>query len=338
MIRRFLLLCAVPALMLAQSGKLSIYWVDVEGGGATLMVTPSGQALLVDTGNPAPDDRDAKRIYEAAQLAGLKKIDYLLTTHFHGDHVGGLPALVKLIPIDHYLDHGDSMELQNPRDQARFDAYKAIVEGKRTIVKVGDRVPLKDVRVEIVSSNGEVLAKPINGGGANPHCADAVRKDPDKTENQRSAGILVTFGKFTFLNVADLTWDKEMELACPVNKLGTVTVFQATHHGFYGDLSGAPAFIAAVQPQVVVVNNGPMKGLPASAWERMAKIAGVEGIWQGHVSLATDKAHNTTEEMIANPEATAQCKGNWIKLTVSADGKYSVTNGRNGFSKDYNAR
>src|ERR1700690_2256270 len=89
----------------AQARNLDIYWVDVEGGGATLIVTPQGQSLLVDTGNPSPDDRDAKRIAEAAKKAGLTKLDYLLITHYHGDHVGGVPALVKLLPVDHFLDN-----------------------------------------------------------------------------------------------------------------------------------------------------------------------------------------------------------------------------------------
>jgi competence protein ComEC len=319
--------------------SLQIYFVDVEGGAATLIETPSGESLLIDTGNPLPDDRDAKRIYEAAQQAGLKKIDYLLTTHFDGDHSGGVAALAKLIPIVKFYDHGDTIEQEKPRDIERWKAYLSVAAGKRTSVKPGDRIPLKGIRVDVVSSNGAVLEKPINGGGPNPLCSGAAQKEPDKTENSRCAGILLTYGKWKFLDVGDLTWDKEMLLACPVNKVGAVTMYQATHHGFFGDRSGAPAHVFAIRPQVVVVNNGPHKGLGrADLYERMTGIPGIEGIWQGHLSLDNDKQHNTAEEMIANLEPTAECKGHWLKVTVEPDGKYTVTNSRNNFAKTYSAK
>ncbi len=292
MFRTILFLSILPLLQ-AQSSNLNIYWADVEGGGATLLVTPGGESLLVDTGNPAPGDRDAKRIYELTQQAGLKKIDFLLITHFHGDHVGGIEALSKMIPIERFFDHGDSVETTNPRDAKNWETYKTISMGKRTIVKPGDKIPIEGLQVVVVSSNGEVLANPINGGGPNPFCRGAEQKPPDTTENQRSAGILVTFGKFKFLDLGDLTWDKEMELACPVNKLGTVTIFQASHHGFYRDYSGAPAFVWAIKPQVVVVNNGPAKGWQANAYDTVQKISGLEGVWQLHRRLDTDAAHNT---------------------------------------------
>lgn len=338
MIRKLLLISGTAtALLAAQSRTLDIYWVDVEGGGATLIVSPAGQSLLVDAGNPGPDDRDPKRIFAVTQMAGLKKIDMVLTTHFHGDHVGGTPALSKMIPIERYLDHGDSIET-TPNAVQLFNAYKTVAEGKRTTVKPGGRIPLAGVNIEVVSANGAVLAKPLKGGGPNPFCADAKQHDADKTDNQRRAGFLLTYGKFKFFDVGDLTWDKEMELACPENKVGTVTFLQATHHGFVNDFSGAPALYWALKPQVVVVNDGPRKGLQVSAWETIQKIQGLEGVWQSHLALATDNAHNTDEKRIANLEATDQCKGNWIKASIARDGKFTVTNGRNGYAQTYAAR
>lgn len=339
------------SILSAANGNLTFYFVDVEGGAATLIVTPGGESMLADTGNPTPDDRDAKRIFQAAQAAGLTKIDYLLITHYDGDHVGGAPALAKLIPIEHFLDHGDSSQTNSPQGARLWEGYKSISEGKRRSLKAGERVPLKGVQVQIVSSNGEVIAKAINGGKANPLCAGAQNKGLDPTENAFSLGFLLTYGKFKFLDVGDLTWSKEMELACPVDKLGMVTVFQATHHGFQNDRSGAPALVFAIQPQVVVVNNGPRKGLgvqegyasldgaplPATTdiYERIAKIPGIEDIWQGHLALANDKNHNTDERMIANLEPTADCKGNWIRIVVQSNGAFTITNGRNNFSKSY---
>jgi beta-lactamase superfamily II metal-dependent hydrolase len=324
----------LTAATLCAQRTLDIYWIDAEGGAATLIVTPSGQSLLADTGNPG--DRDARRIYDVAtEQAHLTKIDTVLITHFHSDHVGGAPALAKLIPIDWYIDHGDSVETQNQGDAQRWEAYKAIAKDKRMSVTVNGKIELKGVLFDIVTSNGDVLSK---GGDANPYCASAVKKDPDPTENARSVGFKLTYGKFTFLDLGDLTWNKELELSCPQNHLGQVTLFQATHHGFYNDNSGAPAHVWALRPQVVIVNNGPQKGLGANAWDTIAKIPGLEDTWQVHRSLSTDAAHNTSEQRIANTESTSECKGNFIKASISSDGKYTITNSRNGFSKTYTAR
>ncbi len=333
----------VLLLMLAFAAPLSarnleIYWIDVEGGAATLIVAPNGRSLLVDTGNSTPDARDAKRIFEVAKLVGLKKIDFLLTTHFHLDHVGGLAALAEMIPIGRYLDHGDSIETTNPRDAQLWQAYLKASAGKRKTLKPGDKLPVKGLKALVVSSNGQTLAKPVKGGGPNKFCSEAQQKDTDKTENGRSLGFLLSFHKFTFLDVGDLTWDKEMELACPVNKLGTVTLLQATHHGFFNGASGAPAHIWSMNSRVVVVNNGPRKGLQPQAWETIAKIPGLEAVWQVHRALGSDDAHNTSADMTANPEATNECKGNWLKASIERNGKFTLTNGRNNFSKTYSSR
>jgi competence protein ComEC len=326
----------------AQPRNLDIYWIDVEGGAATLMVSPSGESLLFDAGREV-GDRDAKRIFAVAQQAGLKKIDYFILSHFHADHAGGLQALAKLIPIDKCFDRGDFIE---PANQRWRDAYLSVCANKRTILHAGDRIPLKGLQVDVVASNGRLLAKPNRGGGPNPLCATADNKPPDVPENQLMVGALFTYGKFRFLDLADLDWEKEMEFACPVNKVGEVTIWQAGRHGAL-DGAGAPGFLYAIKPQVVIVNNGPRKGLggpsPGSQkaqavhYERIARTPGIEGIWQGHRSLL-DPDHNTAEEMIANLEDTAECQGHSIKASVGRDGKFTVTNSRNGFSRTYTAR
>jgi beta-lactamase superfamily II metal-dependent hydrolase len=326
----------------AQPGNFRIYWVDVEGGAATLVVSPSGESLLVDTGWEA-GDRDAKRIFAATQQAGLKRIDYFILSHFHADHAGGLRALAKLIPIEKCFDRGDFIE---PPNQQWRDAYLSVCAAKRTILKAGDTIPLKGLQVDVVASNGKLLATPIKGGGPNPLCATAENKPPDGPENQLMVGTLFTYGRFKFLDLADLDWEKEMELACPVNKIGEVTIWQTGRHGAL-DGAGAPGLLYAIKPQVVVANNGPRKGLGGPSpglpkaqtvhYDRIAKIPGIEGIWQGHLSLL-DKDHNTAENMIANLEETAECRGHWIEASVGADGNYTITNSRNGFSRRYKVR
>jgi beta-lactamase superfamily II metal-dependent hydrolase len=332
------MLGAAFSLLPGLAQNLSIYYIDVEGGAATLLVTPAGESMLVDTGNPAPDDRDAKRIHQVAtKQAGLTKIDYLLTTHFHRDHVGGLFALTKMIPIGKFFDHGDIVEQQPGPALDMFKQYLALVEGKRTIVKPGDKIPLKGLDVTAVSAHGETISAPINGGGPNQAlCRDAKPKDADPSDNAASLGFLLSYNKFQFLDLGDLTWNIEHKLACPQNLVGKVDLYQVTHHGL--DRSGPPELVLAVQPQVAIMNNGPRKGGLAAVYETLRKVKGIEDIWQVHRALPDGYGPNTADELIANMEETDQCKGNWLKVVVDAGGRYTVTNGRNGFSKSYLAR
>jgi beta-lactamase superfamily II metal-dependent hydrolase len=330
---------AAAVLLTAQSRTLDIYWIDVEGGASTLIIAPSGESLLVDTGFPGNEDRDAKRIQAAAVAAGLTRIDNLVITHFHGDHVGGLAALSKAMPIRKIWDHGESIEASQQKGATLWQDYLAVAGSKRTVVKPGNKIPFAgNVDITVVSANGEVISEPINKGFVNKLCDGAERKPTDNTENSRSTGFLLTYGKFTFLDVGDLTWDREMMLGCPVNKVGEVTLMQATHHGFSNGQSGAPTLIWSVKPQVVVVNNGARKGFSNGGYETIAKIPGIEGIWQGHKGAMNDADHNTAEDMIANLDEGAADKGNWIKASVSSDGKFTVTNNRNKFAKSYTAR
>src|ERR1039457_2730773 len=340
MIRKSLVLFALLATtaLFSASRNLEIYWIDAEGGAATLIVSPSGQSLLVDTANRTPDDRDAKRIFAAAQQAGLKQIDILLTTHFHSDHMGGMQALAKLIPIQMYMDHGESIEMARPAVAAAYKAYEEQTAGKRRILKAGDRIPLKGVDIQVIMSAGQPIAKALKGGGAkNAACADfkehAAEPDPD---NDQSVGFVLKFGKFDFIDMGDLTWNYEQKLVCPVNLIGPVDLYQTTHHGL--DRSNSPQFVWAIQPKVAVMNNGPRKGGQASVFETLRKSPGLEDIWQGHLALGTPKDVNTDEKMIANLEASAQCQGNLLKVSVAPDGKFTMTNLRNGFNKTYQAK
>jgi competence protein ComEC len=332
------------------SKNLEMYWIDVEGGAATLIVAPSGQSLLIDTGW-AVGDRDAKRIYAAAQQAGIKQIDHFVLSHYHADHAGGLAALSKMIPISRFYGRGDDIEKEN---QQWLDSFVNASKGRRTIVNPGDKIPIAGLEALVVASDGKLLDQPVKGGAPNPLCATAEEKAAAGPENQRMVGILLTSGKFKFLALLDLDWEKEMELVCPTNKLGHVTIYQTSRHGSFDD-AGSPAMLGAIRPQVVVMNNGPRKGMgqtdatksnnppgkTVAAYERntylrLASTPGVENVWQSHLSLIDpDPHHNTAENMIANLEETADCKGNWIKASVASDGKFTITNGRNGFSKTY---
>jgi len=317
-----------------QPRTLDIYWIDVEGGAATLIVSPTGESLLVDAGFAGNGDRDAQRIAQAVVTAGVTRIDHLVITHYHGDHFGGVPALAKLMPVRNFYDHGDTIE---PRGAAQFDAYLALAGRKRTVLKPGDKIFLGNIELSIVSAAGKVIENRLERGFFMTRCESAEYKAVDTTENGQSVGFLLSYGTFSFLDLGDLTWDREMELACPVNKLGEVSLLQATHHGFSDGKSGAPALVWSLRPQVVVVNNGARKGFSNDGYDVLRGIMGLEDIWQAHRGEANDDAHNTTEEQIANLSG-ADDKGYWIKASIAADGSFTVTNARNNFAKSYTAR
>ena len=329
----------------AKSPTFDIYWVDVEGGAATLLVSPEGESILIDTGFPEAGNRDAKRIFAATQEAGLTRIDRMIITHFHRDHVGGLQALAEMIPIAECFDHGTTTEESNKQ---WLEAYLSVCGNKRTAVNAGDKIPFGVVEVDVVASDGRLITTPINDGGVNTLCTTAEYKPQASPENQRSVGVLFTFGGFTFLDLGDFNWAKEVELSCPTNKVGEVTLYQTSRHGAWDD-AGSPTHLYAIQPKVVIVNNGPRKGLGGTSpgysevttahYDRIAKSPGIEGIWQGHRSLLDpDPNNNTAETMIANLEDTEQCSGHWIRAAINSDGTFSVMNSRNGFSQNYTAR
>ncbi|MCY3846745.1 MAG: MBL fold metallo-hydrolase [Acidobacteria bacterium] len=329
-------LLALSAGASAQSGAgtLDIYWIDVEGGGATLVIAPTGESMLLDVGWPRPEGRDARRIAAVMEEAGLEKLDYMLITHFHTDHVGSLRELADLVPIDHYLDHGGETE---ERNQQWRDLYLEVAGDARMVASAGDRMSLGDVDVLMISSNMELIEETLNDGGPNPLCADAERRPPASAENQRTLGALFTFAGFTFVDLGDLDWDMEMKLSCPVNRLGTVSLYQTSRHGAF-DGAGAPAHLYAMRPQVVVVNNGPRKGITAPhMYDRITAVPDIEGIWQTHLALEAE-GHNTDDDMIANFEDTDDCQGHWLRASVSPDGTFTMTNGRNGYSRTYTVR
>jgi beta-lactamase superfamily II metal-dependent hydrolase len=324
--------------LLGAPRNLEIYWIDAEGGASTLIVTPSGESLLVDTANRTRDDRDAKRIAAAAELAGVKKIDILVTSHYHGDHIGAMPALAKLMPIGMYMDHGESAEFNIPNQATAYKNYETLAEGKRKILKPGDRIPLKGVNVQVVMSGGEPMAGSLKGAGKpNPACADFTARPPDAApENNQSVGIVLKYGKFDFIDLGDLTWNFEQKMMCPVNKIGKVDLYQVSHHGL--DRSNSPQLVWALQPTVAVMNNGPRKGGLPSVFETLRKSPGLQDIWQVHLALNGPKEVNTDERMIANFEPTEECKGTLLKVSVADDGKFTLTNLRNNFSKSYQSQ
>lgn len=332
--RLFLLALVAAACPLWAAKDLNIYFVDVEGGQATVIVAPSGESMVVDTGWLGYGGRDAQRIAEVAKHAHLKKIDYVLITHYHLDHVGGAFALTERIPVGTFIDHGPDTETGKGPSELDAVYQKALANSKHMVVKPGDSIPLKGVDIKVVEANGEHIAAPLPGAGQpNPACSAATKKEADPTENARSVGFLLTYNSFRFVDLGDLTWNKELGLACPNNLIGHVDVYLATHHGV--DLSNSPAIVTALHPTVAIMNNGAKKGGSPSAWKVIRSSPGLKDIWQLHFAVAGAKETNAPDTFIANLDP--QCEGKYIQLTVQPDGTYTVYNSRNKFSQTYKA-
>jgi competence protein ComEC len=338
---------------------LTIYVVDVEGGNGVLFVSPTGESLLMDTGNAgAAAQRDAGRIMEAVRDAGLTQIDNLIITHWHGDHFGGLAEIAKQIPIKHYWDHGPNVQPGQAADDFLKNVYADLIsKAQHTVAKPGDRIPLGATDVTVVIAAGMPIAKPLKGAGQrNPECANFQPID-NNMEDPMSVGIMVTYGKFKALHLGDNTRNKEFELACPVNRLGTVDLMLGMHHG--QSSSNSPVLVHAVRPRVAIVNNGTRKGGEPFSMQSMFSSPGLEDVWQMHFSLLSGQEYTVPGAFIANtidqpetsmpigqytpppqgqqapPAPVHNGKSYFIKVTAQQDGTFTVTNTRNNFSKTY---
>jgi beta-lactamase superfamily II metal-dependent hydrolase len=317
---------------------LRIYFVDVEGGQSTLFVLPSGQSLLIDTGVPDQGGRDANRIVAAAKDAGLTKIDYVLITHYHVDHVGGVPQLAARIPIGGFIDHGVNRETVDAGTERGYEAYQDLLaKGGRTrlVVKPGDMLPLQGIQAEVVSADGAVIATPLPGAGADntAACAASEIRPTDVTENRRSVGTMFTFGTLRILDLGDLTWDMDRQLMCPQNKLGTVDIFLVSNHGMPN--ANSPAMVDGIAPRVAIMNNSARKGSSPPVWDTVEKSPRLEDLWQLHYSEEGGATHNVAEPFLANLHGPDT--GFYLKLTAWTDGSFDVFNARTGQSKHYAA-
>lgn len=324
----------LPVLAAARKSNhsLQIYAIDVEGGQSTLVVSPAGQSLLIDTGWPGFNGRDADRIVAAVHAAGLKRIDYVLITHYHDDHVGGVPQLVERIKVGTFVDHGPNQE-DSDDTRKNYAAYeKAIVGHPHIVATPGMGLPFKDLEVHILSGAGNVIESPLPGAGtANPYCNSEPAPETDPTENARSLGLLIRYDNFRFLDLGDLTKKKELGLVCPDNLIGTTDLLLVSHHGT--DLSNSKSLVWAVHPRVAIIDNGPHKGGDPGAWQIVHDSPGIEGVWQLHYAMGSDKEHNVAADHIANLEEHGQ--GKYIKVEASADGTFTVINSRTGLQQTY---
>ena len=333
LLRRSVLAAALAAVLSAApraaDRKLEIEWIDVLGGAATLIVTPAGESILVDTGWPGFESRDAKRIKAALDRHGLTGIDHLIITHYHTDHYGGVAQLAAIVPIAHFYDHGPMTELPEDRNFPQmYGAYRAAAKNSTTTLKPGDTITLKQatgpkLSLTVVAAAGQT----IGGEGTTPNaaCATAPAQPADTTDHARSVAFVLRYGQFDFYDAGDLTGDIEAKLACPVDPVGPVDLYQVTHHG--QDNSNNPVLLATLKPTVAVMNNGPRKGGAPETFRRLKALPSLQALFAIHRNVANGPDVNAAPENIANLEAPDA--GHGFRATVDAAAKaFTVTNAR----------
>jgi len=315
----------LAALAVAARGAktLDIYFIDVEGGQSTLVVPPSGQVLLIDTGYAGHSGRDALRIAAAAKAAGVKKIDTLLITHFHGDHVGGVSNLLERLPVANFIDYGPSVDGGGKYPEPY---EKAIASGAHRVIAPGEKIAIKGLDITVLTAAGRLLKRK---GEHNPYCAGLTRVEGEAGENPQSAAVLVQFGSFRFADPGDIVWNEELALECPDNKVGRVDLYLTAHHATHV----SPKSVYGLAPRVIVMDNGARKGGLPDAWNLLHNMPGLEDMWQLHFSFTGGKERNSADPFIANLEEHDE--GMYLKVSASEDGSFTMFNQRNKYTKAY---
>jgi beta-lactamase superfamily II metal-dependent hydrolase len=318
--------------------RLDLYWIDVEGGASTLLVTPAGETVLIDTGNPGR--RDPDRIVKAVTEAGMKQIDHLIITHYHGDHFGGALTLVDQLPVRNLYDNGQFQDMPDNPGKAYFE----LKVGQRHVVKPGMTLPLKQLdsasapklNFTFVGGQKQFIDPPANSADNAALCSTSREKERDGSDNANSVVMIVSFGGWRFYDAGDLTWNQEARLVCPKNLIGQVDVYQVTHHGL--DSSNNPLVLRSLEPRVAVMNNGVTKGCLPEVFANLQDTKSLQAIYQLHKNLRPDGAtSNVPDEYIANQER--DCQGNLVRLSVASDGKsYAVSIPATGHSRTYNTK
>ncbi len=324
----FLLLCAA----VAAAKPLEIYFIDVEGGKSTLIVSPSGQSLLIDAGYTGFSGRDADRILLAARDAHVKKIDYVLITHHHSDHEGGVPNLLQRFQVAMFYDPGPTVDTSPDQIKTNKAYEAAMAKEHREIIKPADKIAVKGLDVTVVVANGGHITNSLSSSaGPNSFCKGIIPEKDEIAENARSAGVVVTLGKFRYADFGDLTPNKETDLLCPDNRIGKIDVLQTSHHG-----AASSKATYALAPRVAIMDNGGKKGGTPEGWRSTKSSPGLEDLWQLHFSIAGAESANSPDSFIANVDDP--CEGKFLKLTAEPDGSFTIYNSRNKYTKSYPVR
>lgn len=347
-LRLSVLVCLMAGLVLPvgkvygdqKTGTLDIYFIDVEGGAANLLVTPEGESILIDSGYPDNQGRDLNRILNVARdTAGLKGIDHAVVSHWHLDHYGNHAALAASFPIGQFWDRGIPDTLaEDPGYQDRIAAYRSASQNQSRPLKAGQYLKLRSgatpLKARVLSASREL----ITGEGPENPFADRHQPQPDDpSDNAASLSLLFTFGQFRYLTCGDLTWNVEARMVTPRNPAGKIDLFMVTHHGL--PVSNNPALVLALDPVTAVMCNGPKKGGAESTLKTLREVTSLKNWFQLHRNVDLDPSLQAPRNFIANDGTTADCEGQWILARVAPDGRtYTIQIGRDGEAHPYETR
>ena len=337
----FLLLIPLQPAGADETRPLEIYFLDMVGGASTLIVTPLGESVLIDTGSLRPAHRDADRILNACADAGLKRIDFLITTHFHSDHFGAIQEVSQRIPVKRFMDKGTYAPIgdgNSQRSKELYALYELATKGNVTTVRAGDDIPLRNdpaVKIPRIRLHCVAAEKKVEGFDGNVDApVEGIRMDRrDDSDNARSIALLLTYGPFKFFAGSDITQNVEHHLVHPVNRIGKVDLYQVSHHGL--DQSNNPRLLAAINPTVAVAMNGPRKGIQPRTFRDLTALPGLQALYQIHFNTQHEGRYNTRAQCIANPKDTPN-RGRFIKASVRVEkGTFTVRIGPEGHEHPY---
>ena len=321
-------------------GRLDIYFVDVEGGAATVIVTPQGESILIDSGYPDNGGRDRDRILDVLQnVAKLEHLDHAVVSHWHLDHFGNHAAIAAKFKVVNFWDRGiPDLLIEDPGFNDRVAPYRAASQNRSKMLKAGDFLPLKEgstpIKAQVVTASGEVIP---NRGGPNPFASESKPQAEDTSDNAKSISLLLNYGRFKFLCCGDLTWNTEAKLMTPNNPIGQIDLFMATHHGL--NVSNNPVMVLPLDPHVCVSCNGPTKGADKETIDTLKRVKSLKAMYQLHRNVRLEEKDQAPVDHIANLAETANCKGTWIKASVAKDGEsYTIQVGSDGNPRKFETR
>lgn len=349
-----------------------IYCMDVGLGNATMMVTPSGKVLLYDTGGRTTTDRILKFAQEKG-IKGIDYLIVSHFEEDHMGATAGIAAALPILNfVDkgtsfvyghdndwwmarrHPFLHDDEIEFVGQDDDRRYDEYCAVRgQSNHILVKCGDTLDIdSELLCNVVCANGEIIRTPMYG---NPKAGEPVAEGvpaPDKrmdddTEDSQSMGMIFKYGEFRLANLADLTWNLAGELFYPINMIGEVDACIATHHTqsiprwlgeYFHCLSGcSEAEAYGLNPRAMVVSLG-AKGHRVGdslGIDNMRKAPRLDGQWQTEYFIAGGQQNSNAPKDYCAYIGGLVTDTPYIHIRAKKDGSFSVTNSRNGFTKQY---
>lgn len=307
-----------------------MYFVEVDGGHAVLIITPESESILIDGSSPGQGFHAAGTIAALAKVAKVKKIDYLVLTHA-GETAGNTPQSIAMLPVGAVVTPAGNRKEAALRRTSLLQPV-SISGDQRLVAKPGDHLPIAgDVDAIVVTAGGSLLPRSLpTGGNVNTFCQAPPDRQPDSSEHARALNTFWHYGRFRMLDLGDLTWHKEEELMCPVNRLGKVDVLAVSPGS--GQRTSS-ALVHDLTPRVAILGNDTRNSASPSTYDILETAGSLQTIWQ--LRRSRSGGSNTPDSYIANVED--KDKSYYLKLTAHENGAFEIYNSRKNFTRKYEA-